>query len=87
MKEKNKHRMIVLLARSNLNNIKIISKVLIDSDISHDEFTLVINEKQSFFRLKENIRAKDDQLSDIEGERIIAHGKRTGENESLKLKV
>ena len=33
---------------------------LIDSDISHEEFTLVINEVQSFFRLKENIRVKVD---------------------------
>ena len=58
-KEKNKHRKITLLAGSKLNNIeKIISKALIDSDISYDEFTLVINEEQNYFRLKRNIRAK-----------------------------
>ena len=31
----------------------------------------MINEEQNYFRLKESIRAKDDQLSDIERIRII----------------
>ena len=51
-----------------------IPKVLIDSGISHEEFTLVINEEQNYFRLKESIRSKDDQLSDIERDRLIEHG-------------
>ena len=33
-------------------------KWLIDSDISHDEFRLAIDEELNFFRLKENIRKK-----------------------------
>ena len=42
-KKKSKHRKIALLARSKLNSIeKIISKALIDSDISHKEFTQFI---------------------------------------------
>ena len=50
-KEK-KYIKIVLLAKSKLNSIeKIVSKALIDFDISHDEFTVVINEKQSYFKL------------------------------------
>ena len=45
--KKNKHRKIISLARSKLNiTEKIISKALIDSDVSHDEFTLVINKEQ-----------------------------------------
>ena len=49
-RKKSKHRKIALLARSKLNNIeKIISIALIDPDISHGEFTLVINEEQNFF--------------------------------------
>ena len=44
------------MVRGKLNSIeKIISESLIDSDISQDEFTLVINEEQNYFRLKENI--------------------------------
>ena len=44
---KNKHRKITLLGRSKLNNMeKIISKAMLDSNISHDEFMLVINEEK-----------------------------------------
>lgn len=35
-----------------------ISKALLDSYVSHDEFTLVINEEQTYRWLKENIRVK-----------------------------
>ena len=48
-KEKNKHRRIILLAKSKLNSIeKIISKALIESDVSNDEFILVISGEQKF---------------------------------------
>ena len=44
-KNKNKHDEIVLLAKSILNSIEIlVSKALIDSNISHDEFVLINNE-------------------------------------------
>ena len=62
-KLKNKHIKIALLARSKLNGIeKIISKAMIDSDISHKEFTLVINLRKNYFRLKERIKGKDNHL-------------------------
>ena len=80
----------LLLVRSKLGSIeKIISKALRDSDISHEEFIPMINEEQNYFRLKERIIAKDDQLSDIEQGRLIGYGKRIGQNErqSLKLKT
>ena len=42
--KKNKHYKIVLLAKSKLNSIEVlISKSLIDSVISQDEFTLITN--------------------------------------------
>ena len=48
-KGKNKHRRIILLAKSKLNSIeKIISKALIESDVSNDEFILVISGEQNF---------------------------------------
>ena len=41
-KKKKKHNKIVLLAKSKLTGIEVlISKALIDSDISHDEFALI----------------------------------------------
>ena len=42
MKKKKKHDIIVLLAKSKLNSIEVlISKALVDSNISHDEFFLI----------------------------------------------
>ena len=55
-----------------------------DSDMSHEEFTLVINEKQNFLRLKESIKRKDSQLGDIKRDRLIQHGKNNEINELLK---
>ena len=64
-------------------------KVIADSNTSHENFILVINEEQNYFRLKESIRSKDNQLSNIEWNRLIEHGKSIGQNErqSLKLKT
>ena len=46
MKKKNKHDKIVLLIKNNLNTIEfLISKTLIDSYISHEEFISVNDEK------------------------------------------
>ena len=50
-----------------------ISKALIDSDINHDVFTLVINEEQNYFRLEESIRPKDDQMNGIKREKLMVH--------------
>ena len=84
MEEKNKHRKFTLWPRSKLNSIeKIIFKALIDSDISQEEYTLVINEEQNYLRVEEIIRTKDSQL-DIERDTLIEHGKRIGINEIIK---
>ena len=85
--EKNKHKKIAILARSKLNSIEeIIPKLLIDFDSSHEKFILVINEEQNWFRFLESIRAKSDQLSDIEWDRLIEHGKRIWQKE-IKTKI
>ena len=48
---------IVLLAKSNLNNIELlISKDLIDSNIGDDEFVLVKNELEEFYDIKKEIK-------------------------------
>ena len=58
IKEKKKmHDKIVLLAKSKLNSIEVlISKALIDSNISHDEFILINNELKEFYDTKEEIK-------------------------------
>ena len=45
--KKKKHNKIIMLARSKLNNIKSkISEVLINNEISHEDFMTIINEEK-----------------------------------------
>ena len=45
--KKKKHNEIVMLARSKLNSIESkISEVLINNDISHEDFMIIINEEK-----------------------------------------
>ena len=54
---KKKHYKIVLLAKSKLNSIEVlISMVLIDSNISHDEFILINNVPKEFYDIKKEIK-------------------------------
>ena len=55
--EKKKHDEIILLEKSELNNIEVlISKVLTDSNISHDGFVLVNNVLKEFEGTKKEIK-------------------------------
>ena len=55
-KKKKKHDKIVLLAKSKLNSIEVlISKALIDSSITHDEFILTNNMLKEYDEMKEEI--------------------------------
>ena len=59
MKKQNK---IIMLARSKLNSIEsIISKALIDNEISPEDFEIVINEEEKYQELKESIRMMNSQ--------------------------
>ena len=56
-KKKKKHDKIVLLTKSKLNSIEVlISKALIDSNISHDELVLINNVLKGFYNIKEEIK-------------------------------
>ena len=56
-KKEKKHDKIVLLAKDKLNTIKtLISKVLIDLYISHDQFVLVNNVVREYNEIKEEIK-------------------------------
>ena len=55
--KKKKHNKIVKLARSKLNSIESkISEVLINNEISHEDFMTIMNEEKKDRKLKESIR-------------------------------
>ena len=57
MRKGKKHDKIVLLAKSKLNSMWVlISKVLIDSVISHDEFVLINNVLKQYNEMKEETK-------------------------------
>ena len=55
-KEK-KHDKILMLAKSKLNIIEtLVSQVLIDMEIMHEEFVTILNEKDKYEKMKENLK-------------------------------
>ena len=73
-KKKKKHNKIIALARSKLNIIEtLISRALIDFDISHEEFSEIIYEKNNYEQMKDNIRnAKSINDLNKENDRITS---------------
>ena len=64
---KKKHNKIVILAKIKLNSIKtLISQALIDIEVTHEEFKTIINERDKYEEMKENIRniKSNDGLSE-----------------------
>ena len=46
-----------MLAKSKVDSIKtLVSQALIDMEISHEEFNVIIREKDKYERMKENVR-------------------------------
>ena len=57
-KKKKKHNKIIALARSKLNIIEtLISRALTDFDISHEEFSKIIYEKNNYEQIRDNIKS------------------------------
>ena len=57
-KKKKKHTKIIALARSKLNIIEnLISQALIDSEITHEEFSKMIYEKNNYEQIIDNMRS------------------------------
>ena len=51
-----------MLAKSKLNSIEVlISKTLIDSNFSHDEFVLIYNLLKKFYNMKEETKNSNDK--------------------------
>ena len=74
-----------MLARSKLNNIESkVSEALINNEISHEDFTIIINEEKNYQDLKESIRMMNSQRSDAEKINLIEEGKNIGIDEVIK---
>ena len=62
-----------MIAKSKLNSIEtLISQALIDIEISHEEFKTIVNEKEKYEKMKEDIRMikSSDELNKEEGKKI-----------------
>ena len=60
--KKKKHDKILMLAKIKLNSIEtLISQALIDMDISHEEFITILNEKNKFEKMKDNLRSENGE--------------------------
>ena len=61
-KKKKKHDKILMLAKSKLNSIEtLISQALIDMEISHEEFITILNEKDKYEKIKNNLINKNEK--------------------------
>ena len=61
-KQKQEHEKIVLLVTAKLNTIGVlVSKALINSNISHNEFVLVNNVLKEYDHMKEEIKNSDSK--------------------------
>ena len=67
-KRKQKHNKIIALAKSKLNTIDtLLSSALNGSKISHEEFSNIITEKNTYENIKENIKdIKEEESSTTE---------------------
>ena len=54
--KKQKHGKILMLAESKLNSIEtLIPQALNDLDVSHEEFKMILNEKDKYEKMKYNL--------------------------------
>ena len=54
------------MAKSKLNSIEtLISQALIDMDISHEEFIMILNEKDKYEEMKDNLRSENGKTYEI----------------------
>ena len=73
-----------MLARSKLNSIESkASEALINSEISHEDFMVIVNEEKKYRELKESITMMNSQ-SDSGKINLIEEGKKIGINAVIK---
>ena len=60
--KKKKDDKTLMLAKSKLNIIEtLISQVLIDMEISHEEFITILKEKDKYEKMKDNLRSENEK--------------------------
>ena len=60
-----KHDKVIMLAKSKLSSIEtLVSKALIDIEISHKEFPTILKEKDKYDKIKENLRNMSEKLEE-----------------------
>ena len=65
-----------MLARSKSNSIESkTSEALINNEISHEDFMMIINEENKYQELKESITMMNSQRSDVKKINLIKEGK------------
>ena len=73
------------MARSKSNSIENkISEILINNEISHEDFMIIINEERNYRELKESIRIMNSQRRDTEKINLIEEVKKIGIEEIIK---
>ena len=83
--KKKKHNKIIMLARSKLNTIEgKVSEALINNEISHKDFMIIIDEEKNYQELKESIRMMNSQRSNAEKINLIEEGKKVVINKVIK---
>ena len=60
------HDKILMLTKSKLNSIEtLVFQALIDMEISHEEFITVLNEKDKYEKIKENMRNVNEKQENM----------------------
>ena len=60
--KKEKHDKVLMVAKSKLNSIEtLISQALTDLDMSHEELTTILKEKDKYERMTENLRRENEE--------------------------
>ena len=55
-----------MLPKSKLNSIEtLVSQVLIDMEISHEEFIVILKEKDKYEKMKENVRSVSEKQENM----------------------
>ena len=76
-----------MLTRSKLYSIESkISEVLINNEISHEDFMTILNGEKKYRESKESIRMMNSPRSDVEKVSLIEEGKKIGINQVIKHK-
>ena len=64
--KKRKYDKILMLSKSKLNSIETsVSQILIDMDISHEEFITILKEKSKYEKMKDNLRSENEKYNEM----------------------